>query len=394
MNKPFSFTLLLVLFLFVAYASQAQDDDVDPDPDNLVPNGSFEKFEGSLRRGGQFDLTTDWGMASEIIPDLYASNIRSSYVLIPENMMGYEEPADGDNYAGIVAYSYRSKMKRSYISVELKEKLDEDELVCIKFKASLAERSLYASNNLGVNLSKGRLFERTEGSVKGDNVQELARNPIVNQTDGWWEFCRRYAARGGEKFLTIGNFQSDNNTSTETLEIPEKYAEAGPEMVAYYYIDAVEVRRIEANGDCGCENTKIPESKVIYSSSVQIKDDATLQEKIEGTDVYFYQYKSEVVSNAKRSIDQIIGYMNANPAMKISIIGHEDADETKLAATESSLKGLDEQRAMNVLKYMVTQGIDRSRLSISGKGSREPVSTMTTPLSLAKNRRVEFKISL
>ena len=123
MNKSIlTFCLILCTFLM---ASQAfcQDEKQESDPDNLVPNGSFERFEGTLRRAGQFDLTSQWGTASEIVPDLYASNIRSTYVLIPDNVMGYQEPANGDNYAGIVTYSYRSKMKRSYVAVELKEKM-------------------------------------------------------------------------------------------------------------------------------------------------------------------------------------------------------------------------------------------------------------------------------
>src|SRR5690606_2992309 len=124
---------------------KAQDDD----PDNLVPNASFEEFEGTLRRDKQFDLTKNWANATEVISELYASDVKSKYVAIPENMYGKEEPAEGNNYAGIVMYSYRGKVPRSYVTVQLKSKMKQNELYCVRYKASLAERSRYASNNLG-----------------------------------------------------------------------------------------------------------------------------------------------------------------------------------------------------------------------------------------------------
>ena len=388
---------LLLIAIILANFSFAQDEkaEVEEDENNLVPNGSFEKYGEGLRRVGEFGLTESWENASMAASDLFATETRSKYVKIPENVYGYEEPYEGNNYASIVTYSYRHrKIKKSYITVELKSKLKENNLYCLKFRASLSERSTYATNNLGMVLTKSKVSEKTENTIRQSNVQLSDKNDVVTQRDGWWEFCKRYAAKGNEKYLTIGNFTEDNNTVTEQMELPSKYAEEGPEAVALYYIDAVEVRHVESDQDCGCANTKIPESKVIYSASVQINDEMTATEKVEAVDAYFYQYQDEVVSNAKRSIDKIIEMMKANPAMNVQIIGHMDNEEMDLSKSEYSLKDLDEKRAMNVLTYMVQEGIDRSRISTKGEKNKKPVSTMSTPISLAKNRRVEFKIAL
>lgn len=384
-----------LLFFFAAAIAfmpvSAQDE--DPDPDNMVPNGSFENFEGSLRRDEQFDLTKEWGFATDVIPDLFATNIKSRYVAIPDNMYGKEEPADGENYAGIVAYSYRGKRSRSYLTVQLKSKMKANNLYCIKYKASLAERSRYASNNLGALLTQKKVSEKGSMAIVNSAAIVNDRNEVVSQTDGWWDFCKRYAAKGNEQYLTIGNFASDGNTANETREVSSEY-EKGPEIAAYYYIDQVEVRRIEANENCGCANTKIPESKVIYSATVQLNDDMSITEKVEAIDAYFYQYQAEVVAGAKRTIDQIVELMKANPGMKIQVIGHTDNEEAELAKKEASLMTLAEDRAKNVREYIADQGVDRTRVLMDNKGNTQPVSKMSTPISLAKNRRVEFRIVL
>ncbi|MCA1761477.1 MAG: OmpA family protein [Cryomorphaceae bacterium] len=396
MNK-FRSIVLIALALLIQVPVMAQDEEKEPepeDPNNLVPNPSFEKYEGNLRRDGQFDLIEEWGNGSGVVSDLFASGIRSKYVNIPENSYGNEAPFDGDNYAGIVTYSYRSKLNKSYITVRMKNSMNKGDLYCIKFKASLADRARYATNNLGVILTKSKVNEKTTSTIKRSDVLLTDKNPVVNQPEGWWSFCKRHVSNGSEKYITIGNFSDDRSTKTETREIDEKYAEDGPEMVGYYYIDMVEVRKIEPSEDCGCDNTKIPESKVIYSASVQMSDDMNATEKVEAVDVYFYQYKSDVVSSAKRSIDMIVSMMKENPLMKVQVIGHIDTEEAELAKTELSLKKLDEDRARAVLAYMLSEGIERKRIMEKGVGDSQPASKMKTPISLAKNRRVEFKISL
>ena len=293
--------LILLAAAIIAFVPlKAQDDD----PDNMVPNGSFEEFEGALRRDKQFDLTKNWANATEVISELYASDVKSKYVAIPENMYGKEEPADGNNYAGIVMYSYRGKVPRSYLTVQLKSKMKQNELYCVRYKASLAERSRYASNNLGALITAKKVNLKGTTAITNPDAIVTDGNPIVSQTDGWFEFCKRYAAKGNEQYLTIGNFETDAKTNNETLEVSSEY-EKGPIIAAYYYIDDVEIRRIEANENCGCDGSKIPESKVIYSPTLQLNDDMTATEKVEAIDAYFYQYSAEVVPAGKKTIDKI-----------------------------------------------------------------------------------------
>lgn len=359
---------------------------------NLVENGSFEVYEGSLRRKEQFELATGWINPTESKSELYASEVKSRYIAIPENMYGMEDPAEGMNYAGFVNWSPRGKMPRSYVQATFKEAMKEKGLYCVKFKASLAERSRHASNNIGVSIDKSALSNKSMMSLDASAPIFSGYNDVVDTREGWWEFCTLYRATGKEKYITIGNFWPDDRTKNILMDLPAKYTEEGPIPAAYFYIDDVQVIPIATDGNCNCASDRIPESKIIFSGSVQLNDEMTLAEKVQALDVYFYQYQAEVVSASERDINLIIDLLVDNPEAILTIIGHSDNEEAKLAESEATLKSLAMKRANQVKSYMVDQGIDETRIVTKSMDNTAPVAKMATPVSLAKNRRVEFEV--
>ncbi len=54
---------------------------------------------------------------------------------------------------------------------------------------------------------------------------------------------------------------------------------------------------------------------------------------------------------------------------------------------------LSTERAISVVRYLVLSGIDPNRLSATGFGQFQPIDTGTEPEALARNRRIEFKIT-
>jgi len=53
---------------------------------------------------------------------------------------------------------------------------------------------------------------------------------------------------------------------------------------------------------------------------------------------------------------------------------------------------LSEQRAKVIVDYLVSQNINKNRLSFKGKGSKQPIASNDTEDGRRKNRRVEFII--
>jgi len=85
------------------------------------------------------------------------------------------------------------------------------------------------------------------------------------------------------------------------------------------------------------------------------------------------------------TISQIAKLLKDNPALKLEVGGHTDADGD--AAKNLTLS---QARADAVKKALVDAGIDAARLTTKGYGATKPVDVNTTLEGKANNRRVEF----
>lgn len=96
---------------------------------------------------------------------------------------------------------------------------------------------------------------------------------------------------------------------------------------------------------------------------------------------------AELSNDAKAYLDELSALMKRNKNITLEIIGHTD----DVGSKDGNLK-ISIQRAQVVADYIASKGIDRKRLTISGKMDSEPLFPNTTPQNRAKNRRVEFII--
>jgi len=71
--------------------------------------------------------------------------------------------------------------------------------------------------------------------------------------------------------------------------------------------------------------------------------------------------------------------------MHVQVTGHTDSQGSDAVNNPLSV-----DRAASVRDYLVTQGVSATRISIDGKGERQPVADNTTADGRAKNRRVEI----
>lgn len=97
--------------------------------------------------------------------------------------------------------------------------------------------------------------------------------------------------------------------------------------------------------------------------------------------------KAEIPEVNKAFLDRAAKIMVDVPDMNLMIVGHTDAQ----ASNEYNME-LSRERAESVKEYLVSQGVDESKLSTKGMGETEPVADNSTEQGRFRNRRIEFVV--
>lgn len=363
---------------------------------NLISNPGFESVGKAPKRLGSIESAEGWVSPTGVRADLFTSS-KLEDINVPENVYGKEHPKEGGNYAGIVGYSYGDKMPRSYVMTKIDVPLKKDMRYCVKFNLSLAEASKYASNNIGAKLSK-KPFGSDSKLPLIDEASLLHYNndhKIMSARYNWTEVCGVVVAEGGEKYITIGNFNSDDETKSERMKKDPK-SKVTQIVAAYYYIDDVSVRLLNDGEQCDClaEESAQEYSTTIYQKVFNITDDMSAKEKIEKQEIFFAFGRDKLTTEGTGSLDLIASLLKENPGMKLQVNGHNNAMEDSVGIENDYYADMDNKRIGAVMKYLMEKGIPESRIIFTQKGSEEP-SEDTTPeddedLVLAKSRRVTF----
>lgn len=87
------------------------------------------------------------------------------------------------------------------------------------------------------------------------------------------------------------------------------------------------------------------------------------------------------------TLDNLVDYLERRPAEKIEIGGHTDNKGSDARNLQVST-----ERAKTIVAYLISKGIDASRLTAKGYGASEPIEENTTDEGRQKNRRTEVKI--
>lgn len=89
----------------------------------------------------------------------------------------------------------------------------------------------------------------------------------------------------------------------------------------------------------------------------------------------------------KPFLDRAIKIITEVPNMKLMILGHTDEQ-----ASNAYNMQLSQERAEAVKDYLVSQGVDASKLTTKGMGETDPIATNATEQGRFRNRRIEFSV--
>lgn len=455
-------SLFILILLSVVVVSKSQ---------NLVENHSFEDAWTC-----PYSYTTlfvarpypGWENPSKGTPDqLHVCSTGDAG--IPDNFAGHMYPFDGAAYAGIIlretfddSVKVYEGVSREYIQTRLLSPLSKNKLYCVKLFYANSSKSVFSVDALGITVTTEDIGTKDAGLI----IQrpQVINKPghIMDNVDYWQEMCGVYRARGNEKYLTIGNFWDNDNTSYKQNK---RESTDSAFYYAYYYIDDVRVFEIENTFECGCTNDfsfgsdwmaddydpetgynslalntagkagnnngNLPKNGINngnnsnlnnsglngangvntddslnninggandYGNSLLINmkeseisqkafENAQIGSKFNLNRIFFEFNSSELLTASYAELDKLSGILKDKPGLRIEIRGHSDN-----VGSDSYNKTLSVKRAAAVYDYLISEGIDKSRMKYRGFGNKVPVADNDTEEGRSKNRRVEIVV--
>jgi len=101
--------------------------------------------------------------------------------------------------------------------------------------------------------------------------------------------------------------------------------------------------------------------------------------------IFFEYNKTALLPTSFTELDKVVAFMKESGVQLIEISGHTDSDGSDKYNTT-----LSQGRAKSVVDYLISQGIEPTRLRAVGYGKTRPIETNQSPDGKGVNRRVEF----
>jgi len=334
---------------------------------NLVPDGGFEDYVHlPENNNAPIYCLRNWTTPNGTSGDYYNKNATDKLCGVPINQFGNQQAHSGFGYGGIcITGTYME-----YIQSPLTEMLQKDEKYLVEVYVAKAELKSGIVTNFGVLFEDKPRHTYEKAGIPTTPPVFFYKEEGYHNRD-WLKLSAVYTAKGFEKAFAFGYFM------------------AGPAVkikhYAHYYIDDISITHIKnATTETPPEavkNDPAPLVTVMDTTKISAGKSIVLQ------NIYFEKEKAVLLENSFAELNSLAILLISKPLVHIKITGHTDNQ-----GTESFNKTLSAARAKAVMDYLLAKGIDRSRLSYTGRGSEQPIATNDTNEGREKNRRVEFLI--
>ncbi len=120
----------------------------------------------------------------------------------------------------------------------------------------------------------------------------------------------------------------------------------------------------------------------------EIKQEVITRINYAAKNIFFATGSARLLSTSNKALNEVAQIMKDDANLKLDIDGHTD----NVGKAEYN-HTLSHNRASSVKNYLVSKGIEETRLNATGYGFTKPVASNKTAAGRAKNRRVEMKLS-
>ncbi len=166
------------------------------------------------------------------------------------------------------------------------------------------------------------------------------------------------------------------------LSAPEGSYEQTISSLGWYIFSASADGYLNASDSVEVVSEEItPVVKNVYLTPIEVGLTVRLK------NIYFDFDKTTLKSESFVELDKVVDFLKRNSSVSIEISGHTDSK-----GSDSYNENLSQGRSQAVVDYLISQGIDSSRLEAHGYGESKPIDSNDTEVGRANNRRVEFTV--
>lgn len=218
-------------------------------------------------------------------------------------------------------------------------------------------------NEVGVILSDQKLEQTTERRSIDKIALALQNNTqsSISKQYEWEEVSALYTAKGGERYIAIGNF---SNTNVGLFDNRSK------KECTYLFIDAVSIEIFQE------------QTLVSYVPDMPLKKN----QRLLLSDVLFEEGSAVLKKTSFTSLQALANTLLKNPNLKVEISSYTD---NSLDALESIV--FSEARAKAIVKYLEDQNVLNNQLVAIGRGSKNAIALNNSVNNRKKNERIEIK---
>lgn len=207
------------------------------------------------------------------------------------------------------------------------------------------------------------------------NLTPVAKKLIVNGT----VFDKKTNNPIKSKVEIVGK---TNRRALMRSELEDGRFEQEVSKLDWYVITASAEGFLNATDSIQLESEDMtPVTKDIYLQPIEVGLTVRLK------NIYFDTDKTVLKPESFVELNKVVEFLKSNAHVEIEISGHTDSQ-----GSDQYNINLSQGRSQAVVDYIVSQGIDRERLTAHGYGESKPIDTNDTDAGRANNRRVEFTV--
>jgi OmpA-OmpF porin, OOP family len=314
---------------------------------NLVPNPSFEDARG--RRQSMFP----WQMINTIDYFVYDENNKQQLLKtkIKDKNFKLRKPRSGTAYVGMRVWPRYSE----FLVVELLQILEKDKNYMFEMYVALSPHSTAYLRSMGVSFYSFKAPYSQKEAVRDfpPQVEVYKHHGIKSdKIEEWIRIVGVFTAKGGERFMTIGNYSVTNRDKFKPRFFSLRKREA------YYYIDDIALYMLDEFGypikDVSVDSTEITEYQSVFD--LDYFDDVDFNQI-----VHFPEGSSDLTYEAYTKLGAIVQTLLKQESLEIHIIGHAGMTDS---GSSMELSRLAKRRARTVSVFISGNRINRHRLHL------------------------------